>query len=184
MRLFVTGIGTGVGKTVASAMLVRQFDAAYWKPIQSGAPTDSDEIRRLLGPDVEILPEQYCLSHPASPHESAALEGLEIRIETIIDRHLPERCIIEGAGGLLVPINNNETMADLIKAMKVPVVLVMRYYLGCINHTLLSLAYCQQNEIEVAGLIMNGEPNPYSREAILRQTDVPVFMEIPEIQPN
>ena len=182
MKLFVTGIGTDVGKTVASAMLVRQFNAAYWKPIQCGQPTDSSEIRRLLGNDVEIVPEAYNLQYPASPHESAAREGVEISLEPILNTPLPERCIIEGAGGLLVPINRRQTVADMAYALQVPVVLVVRYYLGCINHTLLSLDFCKRKGLQLAGLILNGTPNTYSRDAILDRFDVPVLMEIPDME--
>ena len=182
MKLFVTGIGTDVGKTVASAMLVRQLKTAYWKPVQAGAPTDSDEIRRLVGPDVEIVPEAYRLLHPASPHESAAREGIEIDLSVVVNTPLPERCIIEGAGGLLVPINKRQTVADMALALQAPLVIVVRYYLGCINHTLLTVDFCQSRNLPIAGLVLNGTPNEYSKEVILSRTGLPVLMEIPELE--
>lgn len=157
-KLFVTGIGTEIGKTVCSAILTKYFNADYWKPIQSGDLhfSDSMKIKEWVGENVIIHPERYKLKLAASPHQSAAEEGILIKTK---DFKLPEtqnNLIVEGAGGLMVPISDDEFIIDLIKKLNLPVALVVRNYLGCINHTLLSLMALEQKNIKLEYLILNG----------------------------
>ena len=157
-KLFVTGIGTEIGKTVCSAILTKYFKADYWKPIQSGDLhfSDSMKIKEWVGEDVIIHPERYRLKLAASPHQSAAEEEILINSN---DFKLPEtqnNLIVEGAGGLMVPISDDECIIDLIEKLNLPVTLVVKNYLGCINHTLLSLMVLEQKNIKLEYLILNG----------------------------
>lgn len=166
-RFFVTGIGTGIGKTVVSSLLVEHYRADYWKPIQSGDlhDSDSDKIRRLTTRTV-IHPERHRLRLTASPHESAAVENIRI---TLDDFQLPATqhdLVIEGAGGLFVPINDDDYMIDLLEKLCCPAVLVTRDYLGTINHSILSIKALQQRGIPIALLVFNGTFNAYSAAAI------------------
>ncbi|MEG1589809.1 dethiobiotin synthase [Chryseobacterium sp.] len=158
-KLFVTGIGTEIGKTVCSSILTKYFNADYWKPIQSGDLhfSDSMKINEWLGENVVIHPERYKLKLAASPHQSSAEEGILIKTK---DFKLPEtqnNLIVEGAGGLMVPISDEEFIIDLIKKLNLPVALVVKNYLGCINHTLLSLMALEQKNIKLEYLILNGD---------------------------
>jgi len=155
-RIFVTGIGTGVGKTIASAALCKLYGYDYWKPIQSGDldHSDSDHVR-ILAPHTTIHPEQYRLNHPMSPHASAALDGIKIRMNDFIIPDVEKLCV-EGAGGILVPISEDETMLDLIKIFFFPVALIIRDYLGCINHSLMSREVLKLNNIPIAAVVYNG----------------------------
>jgi dethiobiotin synthetase len=157
-QLFITGIGTEIGKTVCSAILTKYFKADYWKPIQSGDLhfSDSMKIKELVGENVIIYPERYRLQLAASPHQSALEEGILINSN---DFKLPEtqnNLIVEGAGGLMVPISDEEFIIDLIEKLNLPVAVVVRNYLGCINHTLLSLMALEQKNIKLEYLILNG----------------------------
>ncbi|WP_411812409.1 dethiobiotin synthase [Chryseobacterium scophthalmum] len=157
-KLFVTGIGTEIGKTVCSSILTKYFKADYWKPIQSGDLhfSDSMKIKEWVGENVVIHPERYRLQLAASPHQSALEEGILINSN---DFKLPEtqnNLIVEGAGGLMVPISDEEFIIDLIEKLNLPVALVVRNYLGCINHTLLSLMALEQKNIKLEYLILNG----------------------------
>ncbi len=157
-NLFVTGIGTGVGKTICSAVLTRIFDADYWKPIQSGDLhyTDSMIIKDLTRSNTFCHPETYRLKLAASPHQSAAEEGITI---TTRDFSLPETTkslIVEGAGGLMVPISDSEFIIDFIEKLNIPVALVIKNYLGCINHSLLSFMAIRQRGLQLKYLILNG----------------------------
>lgn len=160
-QVFVTGIGTGVGKTLACAILVEALKADYWKPVQAGGldHSDTNEVKSLVSnPDSVFHHERYRLKLPASPHYAAAQEGLEIDTKNI---HIPETqniLVIEGAGGIMVPINRHATMLDLMCDFKVPVILVSRNYLGSINHTMLSieLLKSKSKDIPFLGIIFNG----------------------------
>ena len=157
-KLFITGIGTEIGKTVCSAILTKYFKADYWKPIQSGDLhfSDSMKIKEWVGENVVIHAERYQLQLAASPHQSALEEGILINSN---DFKLPEtqnNLIVEGAGGLMVPISDDEFIIDLIEKLNLPVALVVRNYLGCINHTLLSLMALKQKNIKLEYLILNG----------------------------
>ncbi|MGH9467418.1 MAG: dethiobiotin synthase [Terriglobales bacterium] len=168
--IFVTGTDTGVGKTVVAAALVR-LGAWYWKPIQSGIEgdpaTDTAAVARWTGAPERMLPEAYRLSLPASPHVSAAAEGVTIERGRL---ELPLHAgpiVVEGAGGIMVPINGSDTMLDLMTWLALPVLLVARTQLGTINHTLLSLEALRRRGLEVRALVLNGTPVP-STTATLR----------------
>lgn len=180
MQIFVSAIGTEVGKTVASAVLTKALNATYWKPIQSGAATDSDskELARLV-PECEILPEQYLLQAPLSPHIAAKMEDVEIQLS---DFALPERrkLVIEGAGGLMVPINDQDLMVDLIKKLDLPCVLVANSYLGSINHTLLSIALLKERKIPLLGILFNGENFADNAEIIGKFSEARILGHIPK----
>jgi dethiobiotin synthetase len=170
-RFFVTGTDTDVGKSVISAILMVGLKAGYWKPIQSGflEITDTDWIRKVSGlPDEQFFPETYKLSQPLSPHASAECDGIKIELNSF---YLPgedqfSRLIIEGAGGVMVPLNDRYFMIDLMKRLNLPVILVARSTLGTINHTLLSLDQLRRNNLEVLGVVMNGPKNEINKNAI------------------
>ena len=183
-RIFLTGIGTDVGKTLTAALLCHRWGACYYKPVQAGFPRDTETVASLarLQPE-RIIPEAFILNTPASPHEAAAKDGIRLSVSDIIAaRTLPTGpVVVEGAGGLLVPLNETETMADLALAFGLPIVVVWRYYLGSINHTLLTLEAARSRGLQIAGLVLNGEENPYSTEAVLSRFNVPVLMKVPEV---
>lgn len=165
---FITGIGTDVGKTVAAAIVVEAFGANYWKPVQAGfsAGTDAATVKSLItNKQSKFFSESYKLKLPASPHIAAREENIKIDLEKIyadfkkIDEQSSSNdiLIIEGAGGLLVPLNENEFVIDLIKKIDAKTILVSRNYLGSINHSLLSASVCKINNINVAGWIFNGD---------------------------
>ena len=181
-QFVVAGTDTGVGKTLVSAMLVAGLGASYWKPIQSGLSEESDSalVRQLCARhDDPCLPEAYRFHAPISPHAAAAAEGISI---TRANLRLPKvngRLIVEGAGGLMVPINEQTLLIDLIRDWGLPVLLVARNRLGVINHTLLSLAALRQSAIEVIGVVLNGGRNAVNRQAIEAYGGVEVLAEIP-----
>ncbi len=167
--LFVTGIGTGIGKTVTSAVIVEALQADYWKPVQSGDldHTDTDRVRELVSNSRSIFhPETYRLTQPFSPHKSAALDNVSITMEAIELPLTDNRLIIEGAGGLMVPLNEKDLMIDLIQKLDAEVVLVSQNYLGSINHTLLSLELLKSRNIPVQALVICGEENKDSENII------------------
>ena len=174
MKIFITGIGTDVGKTIASAIVTEALEADYWKPVQAGdlGNSDSHKIERYISNSTtKIFENSYALTTPASPHYSAQLDGITINIakikEPVTDNHL----VIEGAGGILVPLNENDTIADLILP-DYKVIVVSRHYLGSINHTLLTIEALQNRKITIAGIIFNGEPNKPTEDIILSQTGI------------
>lgn len=181
-KYFITGIGTGIGKTITSAVLTEKLNADYWKPIQSGdlAQSDSLAIENLITNTIsKIHPETYRLNHPLSPHLSAKMDGIEIELDKF---QLPETnntLIIEGAGGLMVPLNNKELIIDLIKYLSIPVIVVSQNYLGSINHTLLTINTLKQHNINIKGIIFNGETNTESESYIVRYTQVQSLGNIP-----
>jgi len=182
-RLFVTGTDTEVGKTVVSAILMTGLKGTYWKPIQSGLDdiTDTAWIKEKTElPDAHFLPETYRLTRPLSPHAAAAHDSIQIDLTVFkIPRTKPsDTLIIEGAGGILVPLNDRHYMVDLIKKTNAPVILVTRSSLGTINHTLLSLEYLKQKKINVFGVVMNGEKNQENRDAIEKYGKIKVLAEI------
>lgn len=172
LPIFISGIGTGVGKTVISAIVTEALQADYWKPIQAGFEDGTDALRveeLVNNPATISHPEVYKLQMPASPHLAAKNEGIRIDIEkikttlgTLISGN--QYLVIEGAGGLMVPLNEQEFMLDLIHQLGAPLILVSQNYLGSINHSLLSAAICKQKNIAVLGWIFNGEPVGYEAE--------------------
>lgn len=170
MQVVVVGIGTDVGKTVVSAILVEKYNSAYWKPIQAGELENSDSMKvAALAPSCsKILPELFRLNTPASPHYAAQIDGVAIQKDVFILPQEPN-LVIEAAGGLMVPFNDTgDLYLDLLVDWKLPVVLVSRHYLGSINHTLLSLEILKQREIPLQGVVFVGEEN-VATEAIIRQ---------------
>lgn len=188
--LFVTGTDTGVGKTVVSAALLHRYGTRvplrYWKPIQTGTERDDDttDIRKLTSSaGVEILDDGVRLPSPVSPHLAASLAGQTIDLPTLTHavEHYPrtDRWIVEGAGGVLVPINQSELMADLIGRLKLPVLVVSRSSLGTINHTLLTLEGLRSRSVAVAGVVMVGDLNPSNRAAVESYGQVSVVADMP-----
>ncbi len=172
-NLFVTGIGTGIGKTLISAILTEKLKADYWKPVQSGELDDSDtlKVKKLVSNSVtQFHPEIYKLTQPYSPHKSAALDGIAIDPQQFVLPYTDNNLIIEGAGGLMVPLNNSFLIVDLIKQLNAEVILVSQNYLGSINHTILSAQALKQYQIPVAGIIFNGDKDDYSEDFILQYT--------------
>ena len=171
--LFISGIGTEIGKTIASAVLVESLQADYWKPIQSGELDNSDSmlVESLISNNKTIIhPEAYRLTQPFSPHKSAALDGIHIDLDKIILPKTENQLIIEGAGGLMVPLNDQDLIIDLIKKLDAEVILVSKNYLGSINHTLLSVELLKNRSIPIRKLIFCGESNPSSEDVIYSQT--------------
>lgn len=169
--IFVTGTDTNVGKTITAALLTLGLGAAYWKPIQSGLDSisDTDYVRQVTGLDEShFLPERYRLTEPLSPHAAAAIDGVHIALSDfeLLLNHDKPHLIVEGAGGVLVPLNEREFVIDLIQQLQLPVILVARSTLGTINHTLLSIAALRDRQISILGVILNGPKNPGNRAAI------------------
>jgi len=180
--VFVSGIGTEVGKTVISALLAQALEADYWKPVQSGDLdySDSHKIREWAPAVRKIHPETFRLENPLSPHASARIDGVEIRLKQF---HLPETdnfLVVEGAGGLWVPLNEKKSMLDLIQHLELPVVMVSRHYLGSINHTMLSLEALNQRKIPLAGLIWNGPSTPDTERIIEQFSGVRALLRLEE----
>ena len=187
--LFITGIGTGVGKTVISAIVTEAIGGWYWKPVQAGFDegTDAQWVRERSSQPGRVLPEAYMLRLPASPHIAARREGIRIGVDQLVARLPKERpLVVEGAGGLLVPLNDMEFMADLALALDATVILVSRNYLGSINHSLLTAEVCRARRLRVAGWIFNDQYMDYEEE-IVRWSGYPrlgavPFREAPDIE--
>ena len=182
-HLFVTGIGTDVGKTIVSAILCEYFRFDYWKPIQTGRAlgTDNETLDQLVGHEqFTAHPETYLLENPLSPHAAAKIEDETIVLDQIT---LPTRnpnLIIEGAGGLMVPINhNNETICDLIVKFQSPVVVVIKEYLGNINHSLLTLSYLKNKNIPIFGVVYVGNELPETENIIQKMTGIKTLFRVP-----
>ena len=174
MKLFVTGIGTDVGKTIAAAIITEALHADYWKPIQAGDidNSDSHKIEKYLSnTQSKIHPNGYLLQTPASPHLAAKLDGIVIDLKKIKEPKTTNHLVVEGAGGILVPLNDTETIADLIQS-DYKVIVVSRHYLGSINHTLLTIEALRQRNIKVAGIIFNGDENEPTESIILSKTGI------------
>ncbi|KIO74601.1 ATP-dependent dethiobiotin synthetase BioD [Pedobacter lusitanus] len=158
--LFITGIGTEVGKTIVSAVLTEQLQADYWKPVQAGDldNTDTFKVKQLISNSRSIFhPETFKFNMPASPHRAAKHEGIEIRQQDFVLPETSNQLLIEGAGGLFVPLSYRFLMIDLIRLLGAEAVLVTRNYLGCINHTLLSIHALQSKGIPLKHLVLNGD---------------------------
>ncbi|WP_050603859.1 dethiobiotin synthase [Ruegeria sp. 6PALISEP08] len=169
--LIVVGTDTGVGKTVFSAGLTAALNARYWKPVQSGLEdaTDTETVRILSG--VDVLPEAYLLNMPASPHLSAEDMGVEIDLSRLVLPQVDGPLVVEGAGGLMVPLNRQSYYLDLIAQWQAPVVLVARTALGTINHTTLSLMALGGAGCEVVGVAFVGEPEPDVEQTIVEMSN-------------
>ncbi len=183
MKHFViAGIGTEIGKTFISAILTEALEADYWKPVQAGAPFDSDYIRQHVSNTKTFChPEGYRLKLPMSPHAAAAAEGIRIDPATLRVPETANHLIIELAGGIMVPLNSRQLNTDLISMWRLPVILVSQNYLGSINHTLLSVTVLKQLGIDIAGIIFNGDPNPATEEVIIGFTGLKCIAKIPHM---
>ncbi len=182
MKLFITGIGTDVGKTITSAIITQALEADYWKPIQAGDldNSDSHKIQRYISNDKTIIhPNSYQLNTPASPHVAAAIDGITIDLNQIQEPITTNNLVIEGAGGVFVPLNNQDCIIDLIQK-DYKVILVSRHYLGSINHTLLTFESLKNRNIPLAGIIFSGEENKASEEIILAKTKAKFIGKIDE----
>jgi len=166
VKVFVSGIGTDVGKSVVSAMLIEAFGADYWKPVQTGG-SDTDFVSALVTRPFTLHPPAYTFQTPASPHYAAALEGESVAKEKLLFPQTGNHLIVEGAGGLLVPLNPDFLIIHLIQELQLPVILVSRHYLGSINHTLLSIEALKNRNIPLLGIVFNGNENAVTEKAIL-----------------
>lgn len=174
MKLFITGISTDVGKTIASAIITEALEADYWKPIQAGDldNSDSHKIKSLLSNEKTVIhPNSYALQTPASPHLAAQLDGIAIDLNEITEPTTGNHLVIEGAGGIFVPLNDKETVADLIQPDH-KVIVISRHYLGSINHTLLTIEALQHRKVNIGGIIFNGDENPSTESIILNKTGI------------
>jgi dethiobiotin synthetase len=186
MKLFITGISTDVGKTIASSIIVEALQADYWKPIQAGDldNSDSHKIKSYISNDghpersrrTVIHENSYKLNTPASPHYAAALDGITINLRNIIEPSTDNHLVIEGAGGVFVPLNETDCVIDLIKP-DYKVIIVSRHYLGSINHTLLTIKALKNRKINIAGIIFSGDDsdsyrNRATESIILNKTGI------------
>lgn len=179
MQYFVTAIGTDSGKTLASAIVCEALQADYWKPVQSGMPRDTDTVRALVSNTKTVFhPEQYLLQTPASPHAAAKIDSVTIEISAFRIPQTNNHLVIEGAGGCMVPLNDQHLMIDLMAAFQAPVIVVSNEYLGSINHTLLTLEALHQRNIPVKGLIFNGNTNLESERIILHRSRLTCLLRI------
>ncbi len=177
MKLFITGIGTDVGKTIASSIIVEALEADYWKPIQAGDldNSDSHKVGKYVSNAIsKFHKNSYALNTPASPHLAAKIDGITIDINKIIEPKTKNHLVIEGAGGIFVPLNNSDCVIDLIQP-DYKVVVVSRHYLGSINHTLMTIEILKSRKLNVAGIIFSGDENKSSESIILEKTNVPMI---------
>ena len=177
--VFVTGTDTGIGKTLISAWLALNWGAGYWKPIQTGAQEDSDcaTVERLA-PGVTIHPPSVLLQAPLSPYEAARRERMRIDLSALQPPDTGRPLVVEGAGGVMVHINELALMVDLMARLQLPTVVVARSGLGTINHTLMTLEMLRRRHVPVLGVVMNGQRNPANRQAIEHFGGTPVLAEI------
>ena len=178
-KIIIAGIGTNTGKTVASAILCKALKADYWKPIQAGdlENTDSHKVKRW-SPETIIHPEAYRLTEPMSPHAAAAIDKISVEESQLQIPKTDNSLIVELAGGLMVPIREDYLNIDWVASTHVPVILVSNYYLGSINHTLLSQYALKSQNIPLLGIVFNGEKNPYTYEVIMNRSNVKCLLEI------
>ena len=182
-QYIVTGIGTDVGKTVISAILSEALKATFWKPIQAGDLDNSDSIKvnNWTTDKVTVLEEKFRLNSPMSPHAAAAIDGVEIQISDIQKPELEGNLILEGAGGIMVPINEKgDTYLDVFEQLNLPIIIVSRNYLGSINHSLMTIEMIQNRGIEIKGVIFSGPSNEATENIILSKTKTKCLARIPE----
>lgn len=174
MKIFITGISTDVGKTVTSAIVVEALQADYWKPIQAGDLDNSDSHKvksHVSNSKSQFFPNSYALNTPASPHLAAEIDGITIDLKQIQEPKTENHLVIEGAGGIFVPLNEKDTIIDLIQP-NYKVIVVSRHYLGSINHTLLTIEAIQHRGFQVAGIIFSGSENKSTESLILNKTGI------------
>lgn len=181
-RYFITGIDTDAGKSIVSAILVQKLKADYWKPVQAGEPTDSNFVRSMIDPELIVHPEGIILEHPMSPHAAAERENVVVKRDQFSVPKTENTLIIEGAGGIMVPINSSEFVIDFAKDFNTEVILVSRNYLGSINHTMLSIEYLKSHDFKIKGIIFNDEPNPETESFILNYSGLNCLGHIPKMK--
>ena len=184
-NFFISGIGTDVGKTLVSKILCRVLHADYWKPMQSGElhDLDSEKVATIQQFPFQVFLERYLFSKPLSPHAAASFDGISVELTDFKIPHTERNLIIEGAGGLHVPINQRgDCIIDLVAYFEVPTVLVSRHYLGSINHTLLSINALRQRNIPITGIVFVGNSLPETEEIIMRISEIPVLARIPHFE--
>lgn len=179
MNYFVTAIDTDSGKTLVSAILCEALEADYWKPVQAGLPRDSQTVKSLVTNTRSIVhPEAFLLKTPASPHASAKRDGVTITLESMKLPETTQDLVIEGAGGCLVPLNDQDLVIDLINRFHAEAILVADLYLGSINHTLLTIEALRSRNLPIRGIIFNGESNAESERIILLRSGLRCLLRI------
>lgn len=182
MKLFITGISTDVGKTITSAIVVEALEADYWKPVQAGDLDNSDSTKvnsQVSNSKSQFYPNSYQLNTPASPHLAAEIDGIKIDLQQIQEPKTDNHLVIEGAGGIFVPLNEEDSIIDLIQP-DYKVIVVSRHYLGSINHTLLTIEAIRNRGFEVAGIIFSGSENKSTESLILNKTKIKCIGRIDE----
>ena len=180
-RYFISATGTGVGKTLVAAILCELLQADYWKPVQTGTPSDSVGVRNWLGDHLTVHPPAYSFEDSLAPHEAAMQAGVRINLADIIFPLHRRPLIIEGVGGLLVPLNERDLLIDWIAGVGVSVIYVVDLYLGAINHALLSAAALELRSIPVAGVVFNRGPWVAGRAAILEHSGHRCLFDLPDL---
>ena len=181
-KFIVTGIGTDIGKTVVSSILAEALKAKYWKPVQAGDLDNSDsiKIKKWCSESVQVLPEAFRLSQPLSPHSAAEIDNIKITANDLVLPEVDGNFILEGAGGIMVPLNQEGLLfVDLIPIWNLPVILVSRHYLGSINHTLLTAEILQNRGAKIEGVIFVGDENKSTESIILSKTKLKLIARIP-----
>ena len=177
MKLFITGIGTDVGKTIASSIIVEALEADYWKPIQAGdlETSDTHKVEKYISnPSSKFHKNAYALNTPASPHLAAEIDGITIDLKKITEPKTKNHLVIEGAGGVFVPLNTLDCVIDLIQPDH-EVIVVSRHYLGSINHTLMTIEILKSRNLKIAGIVFSGDENKATESIILEKTNVPMI---------
>lgn len=185
-RFVVTGTDTDIGKTVFAAGLAGALGAHYWKPVQAGVDPEGDKetVARLGNiPQTHILPEAYRLTTPASPHLAARIDGVEVRLDKLSLPQVDGPLVVEGAGGVLVPVSETLLMADLFAHWKLPVILCARTALGTINHSLLSIEALRSRGVPLAGIAFIGDPHEENERIIPQLAKVPSLGRLPRLDP-
>jgi dethiobiotin synthetase len=183
--LIVAGTDTGIGKTVLSALLTLALDACYWKPVQSGTEeeTDSEAVLRMTGlPAARVLPEAYRLASPLSPDQSARIDGVTIDPARLLRPAADRPLVIEGAGGLMVPLSDDLLQIDLFASWKMPLLLAARSGLGTLNHTLLSVEALHARDVDLLGIVLIGTRNAGNLGSLARWCDAPVLGLLPPLE--
>lgn len=175
LKYFITGIGTDVGKTIISGLFVKAFNASYWKPVQAGLAEKDEDAILQFSPKAKIHLSTYYLKEPMSPHGAAELEDINIDLQKFKMPVTDTPLIVEGAGGLMVPLNEKDLLLDLIKQLNLPVICVSKNYLGSINHTLLTIEVLKQHNIVVEGIVFNGDRNESTERFIKNYSHLKVI---------
>jgi dethiobiotin synthetase len=180
-QFIIAGIGTEIGKTLCAAIVTKALNANYWKPIQAGNLTEGDAhwVQQWV-PGTEVHASTYALQNPLSPHTAAELDGIRIDLNSFQIPETKDNLVVELAGGIMVPLNEKDTNLDLIKRLSMPVILVSKNYLGSINHTLMTYEILNSLNIEIAGIIFNGQTNSSGESFILNHTGLPVLLRVNE----